>query len=289
MSSLVNFLKLIKFSHTLFALPFALASFVLALGFEGARIKSNFDIVMLLWVVAAMVGMRSAAMSFNRLMDADIDAKNPRTQNREIPSGVIAKSTVVFYLIIFSALFFIAAWQINPLALKLSPIPYAICLFYTYCKRFTSLCHLVLGVALGLSPLGAWVAVREEIHEIPLLMGIAVMLWTAGFDILYACMDAEFDMKQGLHSIPSKLGIKNALTLAKALHFLMIAVWALMIQRHHYSWPLWAAWGIILILVVLQHALVKIDNLKRMNLVFFKLNVAISLIILVGSLLEVSV
>ena len=201
---IVTFGRMIKFSHSVFAMPFALAAFFLAVGRDG------FDGQKLLWIIVAMVGARSAAMGFNRWLDADIDALNPRTANRELPTGALSKSQVLAFVLVSVAAFVGAAWQLNPLCFALSPIALVIVCGYSFTKRFTMLSHFVLGLSLAIAPVGAWLAVRGQFDLTPVLIGIAVLLWVGGFDILYSCQDVEFDHKLALHSIPVRFGIPRA-------------------------------------------------------------------------------
>ena len=203
--SLKTTLEMIKIEHTLFALPFALLGAVLAArGLPSGRV--------LFWILIAMVGARSAAMAFNRLVDRDFDAANPRTSMRAIPAGLLSVQFVALFTLVSAALFFLATAQLNKLTLLLSPIALGSVLFYSYTKRFSALCHLVLGWCLSIAPTGAWIAVRGTLDSpVPLLLSLAVLLWTAGFDIIYACQDREFDVRQGLRSIPQTLGVARAL------------------------------------------------------------------------------
>ncbi len=276
-----DLLRLVRFSHTLFALPFALAGYVLATQ------QSGFTPQTLLWVLVAMVGMRTAAMSFNRWCDADIDGCNPRTADREIPAGRVSRSLALSYTVLFSLVFFLAAWQLNSLTLKLAPVAWVVCLGYSICKRFTSWGHLVLGLALGLSPVGAWVAVTGTLEATPLWMGAVVLLWTAGFDILYSTMDREFDVAAGLNSVPVAFGERGALWIARGLHVAMLGAWAGLATQGDFGWPLWGAGALAAILVVAEHVLVDPQDLGRMNLVFFKLNVVVSGVMLLACLVEV--
>jgi 4-hydroxybenzoate polyprenyltransferase len=213
-SNLGTTLEMIKIEHTLFALPFAFLGAVLAA--QGIPSWSH-----ILWITLAMMGARSTAMAFNRIVDREFDAKNPRTKSRAIPAGILSLNFVKFFTFVSTLLFFISAAMLNQLTLILSPVALASLLFYSYTKRFTSLSHLVLGWCLSIAPTGAWIAVRGSIDSsIPLILSFIVMLWTAGFDILYACQDYEFDRKQGLHSIPAKLGISNALWVSRLLHII---------------------------------------------------------------------
>lgn len=268
-------LEMIKFEHTLFALPFAFLGAVLA----AKGLPSWWQ---LLWITVAMVGARSAAMSFNRIVDARIDAANPRTQTRAIPAGTLSKSFVWVFFLVSVALFFLAAWRLNRLTLFLSPIALASILLYSYTKRFTTFSHLFLGWALSIAPTGAWIAVRGALDSpIPILLSLVVMMWTAGFDVLYACQDAEFDRKTGLHSIPQKFGIAGALRIARIFHgqaFIALIFLYLFAQVGTLGLV-----GVILTgaLLAYQHTLVRPNDLSRLNAAFFTTNAFVSVILLV--------
>ena len=268
-------LEMIKFEHTLFALPFALLGAVLAArGWPSGR--------QMLWIVVAMVGARSAAMAFNRLADRRIDAMNPRTRTRAIPAGLLSVRFTVIFTVASAALFFLAAAMLNPLTLILSPVALGSVLFYSYTKRFTAFSHVVLGWCLSIAPTGAWIAVRGAIDSpTPLLLSLAVMLWTAGFDIIYACQDRDFDVQAGLHSIPGKFGIARALWISRGFHFIMFLVllWIFRLTGLH-----WIGLAGILVtagLLVYQHRLVRADDLSRLNVAFFTTNAYVSVIIFV--------
>ena len=262
----LTFGRMIKFSHSIFAMPFALAAFALA-----TRIK-GFDPATLLWVVVAMVGARSAAMGFNRLIDADVDARNPRTAGREVPAGLISKTQVAVLIAISAAALVVAAWRLNPLCLALSPAALAIVLGYSYTKRFTMLSHLVLGLALAIAPVGAWIAVRGRFDLTPIPIGLAVLFWVAGFDILYSCQDVDFDRANALHSIPSRLGIPRALGLARAAHVLAILCLLAVTLVEPLHWSYVVGLALIVILFVYEHSLVRADDLSRIDAAFFTVN-----------------
>ncbi|MEP7342668.1 MAG: UbiA-like polyprenyltransferase [Acidobacteriota bacterium] len=273
--SLKTTLEMIKIEHTLFALPFAFLGAVLAAnGLPTGR--------QIFWIVVAMVGARSAAMAFNRLVDRRFDAANPRTATRAIPAGLLSVQFVAFFTIVSAALFFLAAAMLNRLTLLLSPVALFSVLFYSYTKRFTSLSHLALGWALSIAPTGAWIAVRGAIDSpVPLLLSLAVMLWTTGFDIIYACQDREFDAKTGLNSIPQRVGIARALWISRGLHAAMFAalVWVYFLTGLHWIGLL----GIAATagLLVYQHRLVRADDLSRLNMAFFNTNAYVSVILFV--------
>ncbi len=275
-----NYLELVKFSHTIFALPFALAAMIVAAhGWPEARI--------FVWIVVAMVGARTAAMGFNRIVDRQIDARNPRTANRELPAGKVSLQGAIGLVIVASITFFVAAWQINPLALLLSPLTLFALFFYSFCKRFTSLSHFVLGLCLGIAPVGAWVAVTGKIEIAPCVLCAAVIAWVAGFDMIYATMDVEFDRQTGLNSMVTKIGISRALNFARFLHVaflgLLIAFGALAGLGALY----YGAVALIGGFIIYEHALVKPNDLRRVNAAFFTMNGAISVFFLVAIAISV--
>ncbi|MGE0103747.1 MAG: UbiA-like polyprenyltransferase [Blastocatellales bacterium] len=273
--SLRTTFEMIKIEHTLFALPFALLGAVLAAdGMPGMR--------QIFWILVAMVGARSAAMAFNRLVDMKFDALNPRTSTRALPAGLLSREFVTLFVIASAALFFLAAAMLNRLTLLLSPVALLSVLIYSYTKRFTSLSHLVLGWCLSIAPTGAWIAVRGSIDSpVPLLLSLAVMLWTAGFDIIYACQDRDFDASNGLHSIPQRFGIARALWISRALHagMFLILVWIYALTGLHWIGLL----GILATaaLLIHQHRLVRADDLSKLNAAFFTTNAWVSVILFV--------
>jgi 4-hydroxybenzoate polyprenyltransferase len=258
--------RMIRFSHSVFAMPFALASFALAA--RGAEVPWSH----LAWIVAAMVGARSAAMGFNRLADQHIDARNPRTASRELPRGALSRAEVWAFVFASLALFGFAAWRLNPLCLALAPVAMAVILGYSYTKRFTSLSHLVLGLALAIAPVGAWIAVRGRFDPAPVALAVAVLAWVAGFDIIYACQDVAFDRAEGLHSLPARLGVAGALRVSRALHVVAVAALAAVypLARVH---PVYLA-GVVLVALLLayEHSLVHADDLRRVDAAFFAVN-----------------
>ena len=265
-------LEMIKIEHTLFALPFAFLGAVAA----ARGIPSVWTIF---WIVVAMVGARSAAMAFNRLVDRKYDAENPRTATRALPAGLVSVGYVRAFTIASIALFVLAAAMLNSLALALSPIALASVLGYSYTKRFTPLAHLALGWALSIAPAGAWVAVRGDLTLEPVLLSAAVMLWTAGFDILYACQDADFDRLAGLFSIPSRFGVSNALWIARGLHVLMFAALVWFYTLTNSGWLGMAGIAGTAGLLVYQHAIVRADDLSRLDAAFFTTNAFVSVIL----------
>ena len=262
-----KYLSLIKFSHTIFAMPFALIGFFLAT-------KSyEFEWITLFYVVLCMVFARSAAMAFNRYIDRDIDKANERTSKiREIPNGTITANNALLFVIVNSLLFIGITYLINPLCLALSPIALLVILGYSYTKRFTALCHLVLGLGLALAPIGAYLAVSGEFSIIPILFSFVVLFWVSGFDIIYSLQDEEFDKTQNLHSIPVLLGKKNALSLAKFLHFVTIILLSQIGNYPEFGKLYWIGFSIFSALLIYQHTLVKHNDLSKVNLAFFTTN-----------------
>lgn len=264
---------MIKFEHTLFALPFAFLGAILAA--NGLPTAGQ-----ILWITLAMVGARSAAMTFNRIADRRIDAENPRTANRELPSGKLSVNFAWMFLAASVALFLFAAYSLNWLALALSPVALLSILGYSYAKRYTAFSHLLLGWALAISPTAAWIAVRGTIDsEIPLLLSLVVLMWTAGFDVMYACQDYEFDKKTGLRSIPARFGIKNSLWIARLFHAQAFIV--LLLLYFVTGLGFLALTGVLAVgaLLVYQHTLVKPTDLSRMNAAFFTTNAFVSIIL----------
>ena len=258
---------MIKFEHTLFALPFAFLGMMLAAeGWPAWRTVG--------WIVVAMVGARSAAMGFNRLADRHIDAENPRTADRALPAGQVSPVFVAGFVAVSAGLLVLATWRLNPLALKLSPLALFVVLGYSYTKRFTSWSHLVLGLSLAGAPLGAWIGVRGDVQSAPFVLGGAVLLWVAGFDILYSLQDLEFDRQRGLHSAPVRLGETGALVLSAGLHVAVLALLALL----PFAYPpgLGLGWGVgvagCAALLGWQHWIVRPDDLSRLDAAFFQAN-----------------
>lgn len=267
-TAMKNYLSLIKFSHTIFALPFALIGFFLAVSYH----NYSFNWTTFLLVLLCMVFARNAAMAFNRYLDRKIDKENPRTAVREIPSGLISGRSALIFVIVNALLFILATYFINPLCFFLSPIALLIVLGYSYTKRFTSLCHFILGLGLSLAPIGAYLAVTATFHILPLFYSFAVLFWVSGFDIIYALQDEEFDKKNDLFSVPAALGKKQALLLSSTLHILSaVFIITAGIYASFGMWY-WMGAGIFLSLLVYQHSLVKPNDLSRVNLAFFTTN-----------------
>lgn len=274
------FLEMIKFSHTVFALPFALTGALLAAnGMPG--------IWQLLWIVLAMVGARTAAMGLNRLIDAEIDAQNPRTASRAIPAGMIGKGATLVFIVASLALLLVAAARLNPLCLKLAPLAVFFLVLYSYCKRFTALAHVVLGICLAAAPIGAWIAIRGTVEAPALILGGIVLFWVAGFDILYALQDLEFDRSAGLHSIPVALGVNGSLRAARLFHLAMLALLVGLLLLLHLGGFFVA--GIVAAAAMLgyEHWLLRDGDLTKMDAAFFNMNGYISVAILIFTAADV--
>ena len=268
-----KYLSLIKFSHTIFAMPFALIGFFLATE------SNEFKWITLIYVVLCMIFARSAAMAFNRYIDRNIDAANLRTaQAREIPNGSIKANSALIFVIINCLLFISTTYFINSLCFALSPIALLVILGYSYTKRFTALCHLILGLGLALAPIGSYLAVTGVFDVIPLLFSGAVLFWVSGFDIIYSLQDKDFDKEQKLHSIPVLIGTKNALNLSKTLHFLTFSLLSIAGSFGDFSLYYWIGFGIFTTLLIYQHILVKYNDLSKVNLAFFTTNGIASII-----------
>jgi len=269
MSNIKNYLSLIKFSHTIFAMPFALIGFFLGT----IHTNSNLKWGLLVLVILCMIFARSAAMAFNRYIDREIDKTNPRTsEKREIPNGTIKAKSAFFFVIINCLLFVLTSWFINKLCFYLSPIALAIILGYSYTKRFTALCHLILGLGLALAPLGAFLAVTAQFATLPIFFSLAVLFWVGGFDIIYSLQDESFDKKQNLHSIPVLIGKKKALYLAKVFHFITFFALIYPTTINDFGKFYWIGFSVFSVLLVYQHTLVKYNDLSKVNLAFFTTN-----------------
>ena len=269
-------LDMIKFEHSVFALPFALTGALLAFRESGFAVSEIWW--KLGWIVVAMVGARSAAMAFNRLVDAEIDARNPRTRLRQLPAGLLSRGFAWGFVVVSSAVFFLAAGQLNRLCLRLAPVALAILFFYSFTKRFTSFSHLVLGFSLGIAPAAAWIAVRGALDPRILWLTAAVTFWTAGFDLIYACQDYEFDCAEDLFSLPRVLGIRGALMMARALHVLMVFCLLALVYSLHLGAIALAGVGAVIALLIYEHSLVRADDLSRVNAAFFTMNGCVSVL-----------
>lgn len=276
------FLEMIKFSHTIFALPFAFTGAVLA-----ARGIPSF--YQTFWIVMAMVGARTTAMGLNRIIDAEIDAKNPRTQNRAIPAGLIKKGTVFLFVLLAAILMFYAAHCLNPLCLYLSPFILFFLVLYSYCKRFTALSHIILGICISFAPLGAWIAIQGKVGLPAVLLAASVVFWLAGFDTLYALQDLEFDREHGLHSIPVRLGVAGSLWIARIFHVVMLVLLAAL----QFSTGLGAFYligvSITAALIFYEHWILRNGDLKKLDIAFFNMNIYISITIFIFTLIDVTV
>ena len=267
-TAIARYLSLIKFSHTIFALPFAAIGFVLGL----QKVNFQFDPMTAIKVLLCMVFARSAAMSFNRWTDQHIDKLNPRTAVREIPSGIISSNSALAFTFINCILFVITTWFINPLCFYLSFLALAVVLGYSYTKRFTALCHLILGVGLSLAPIGSYLAVTGHFDWLPLLFSFAIICWVSGFDIIYALQDELFDRSNNLQSIPKEFGSKGAITIARNLH-IASSVFLLSAGFYaHLTYIYFIGWGVFTSLLIYQHTLVKANDLSKINLAFFTTN-----------------
>ncbi len=269
-------LEMIKFEHSVFALPFALTGALLAI--RDAQLTFSAVWPKMLWIIVAMVSARSAAMAFNRVVDADIDARNPRTKARHIPAGLLSKAFGWGFVAVSIGVFVFAARALNPLCLALAPVALGVVLLYSFTKRFTSMSHLVLGFALGIAPAAAWIAIRGELDLRILWLTAAVTFWTAGFDIIYSCQDFEFDSDAGLFSLPRRLGIGGALMVSRLLHIAMLACLAALVQSLHLGLLALAGIVVVAALLLYEHRLVKADDLSRVDAAFFTINGYVSVL-----------
>jgi 4-hydroxybenzoate polyprenyltransferase len=269
-------LEMIKFEHSVFALPFALTGAMLA--FREGHFTSRLFVGKLLWIVIAMVGARSAAMAFNRILDADIDARNPRTRKRHLPTGLLSTSFAWGFITVSALVFLLAARALNPLCLKLAPLALAVLFFYSFTKRFTAFSHLILGFSLGIAPAAAWIAVTGSLDPRILWLTAAVTFWTAGFDIIYSCQDYEFDRREGLFSLPRRLGIGGALWIARAFHMAMIGCLIALAATFRLGWLSLAGIAAIVLLLAYEHSLVKAGDLSRVDAAFFTVNGYVSVL-----------
>ncbi len=277
-----NYLSLVKFSHTIFALPFACIGFFLAIHTTGTPVNWKLFILML----CCMITARSAAMAFNRYLDRKIDILNPRTAMREIPAGVISPTAALLFTLLNAALFISVTYFINPLCFYLSPIALLVVLGYSYTKRFTALCHLILGLGLSLAPIGAYLVISGAFAVLPLLFSAVVLLWVSGFDIIYALQDEDFDRQQHLHSIPAWLGKANALTFSKVLHTVAACIVVYVGFYGHFSISYWIGSSIFIGMLIYQHLLVKPTDLSKVNLAFMTSNGIASVVFAIFFLLD---
>ena len=272
-------LEMIKFQHTIFALPFAFAGALLASrGFP--------DGVTSFWILAAMVGARTVAMGINRIVDMKFDAENPRTRDRALVRGDISRIEAWIMVAVAGAIYFLAAYNLTPLSFKLSPFFLAVICLYSYTKRFTALCHLFLGFAIGLAPVAGWIAVKNSIGLVPILLGTGVMFWIAGFDVLYACMDADFDRKRGLHSIPASLGKELAFKISSIFHTVAFTAFTATGIVAGLNWIYDLGIGVTFVLLILQRRVITPDDLSKMNIAFFRLNAIIAVVLFFATALS---
>jgi len=276
-SRVLTVLEMIKFEHSVFALPFALVGALLAARAGGRTWPTGPQI---LWIIVAMVGARSAAMTMNRIADLHYDGLNPRTQSRPLVTGQLSLTFAWVFTLISSAVLVLAASQLNRLALELSPVALAVLFLYSYTKRFTTWSHLVLGFCLGMSPAAAWIAIRGSLDWRMLILCAAVTIWVGGFDVLYACQDIEFDKQVGLYSVPRRFGISGALAIARGMHVLMVALLAWLAWSFQLAWPAWVGIAVVAALLAYEHSLVKPNDLSKINAAFFTVNGYISLLFL---------
>lgn len=307
-TTIKNYLSLVKFSHTIFALPFALIGFSVAIRYDtplylllekpfdwhingqviqGLNPPLKFYLQTFLLVIVCMITARSAAMAFNRYLDSHFDAKNPRTAIREIPAGIISKESALRFVIINCLVFITATFFINKICFFLSPVALFVVLFYSYTKRFTALCHLVLGVGLSLAPIGAYLAVTGQFALLPILFSFAVLFWVSGFDIIYALQDEDFDRSQQLHSIPAAIGKIKALRLSEVLHLLSAGFILFAGYYGQFGFWYWVGAGFFVCLLIYQHLLVKPNDLSKVNMAFFTTNGIASIVFAVFVLLDI--
>jgi 4-hydroxybenzoate polyprenyltransferase len=270
-------LEMIKFEHSVFALPFALTGALLA-----ARVSRHGwpTFRQVAWIVVAMVAARSAAMTINRIVDLRYDRENPRTSKRALATGELSVSFAWLFTIIAVGLFLVAAWLLNPLAFELAPVALAILFFYSFTKRFTNWSHLFLGFALGISPAAAWIAVTGRLDLRILILCAAVTLWVGGFDVLYACQDIDYDRRAGLFSVPKRFGIARALSIARTMHVGVVALLAWLAASFVLPWPAWLGVAVVAALLAYEHSLVRADDLSKLDAAFFAVNGYISLLFL---------
>jgi 4-hydroxybenzoate polyprenyltransferase len=270
-------LEMIKFEHSVFALPFALTGAILAARATHQPPHGWPSLPQIFWIVVAMVAARSAAMTVNRIVDLRYDRENPRTAQRALATGALSLSFAWLFTLAAVAIFVVAAWQLNPLALKLAPLALAILFFYSFTKRFTNWSHLFLGLALGVAPAAAWIAITGGLDPRMLILCAAVTLWVAGFDVLYACQDLDYDRRAGLFSIPKRFGIANALLIARALHLGAVAFLCWLAASFALPWPAWLGVAVAAALLAYEHSLVKANDLSKLDAAFFAMNGYISI------------
>jgi 4-hydroxybenzoate polyprenyltransferase len=273
-------LEMIKFEHSVFALPFALTGALLAARATHQPPTGWPTLRQFFWIVVAMVAARSAAMTMNRIVDLRYDKENPRTQQRALATGALSLSFARLFTIVAVAVFFLAAWQLNVLALRLAPLAIAVLFFYSFTKRFTNWSHLFLGFALGISPAAAWIAVTGGLDWRMLILCAAVTMWVGGFDVLYACQDIDYDQRAGLYSVPKRFGIANALLIARIMHLGVVVLLSCVAYSFALPWPAWAGLAVVAALLAYEHSLVKPGDLSKLDAAFFAVNGYISLLFL---------
>jgi 4-hydroxybenzoate polyprenyltransferase len=278
-NKIADYFRLVKFSHSVFALPFAFTAAIIAA--EGIPTLHQ-----IFWITVAMIGGRSGAMGMNRIIDRKIDSLNPRTRDRELPRGVIKTSEAFTFTLVAFGFLVLAAYMLNPLCFKLSPLVLLVLFTYSYTKRFTWLCHIVLGIALSLAPLGAWIAVRGTFEYDILPLSLAIMFWVAGFDTLYGLQDMDFDRKHNIYSIPSIFGIKTSLWIARIFHLITIGLLVSLVAIFHLSVIYLIGVAVAFALLLYEHLLVKPDDLSKLNMAFFNMNGYISITVFVFTLLN---
>lgn len=280
------FLEMIKFEHTIFALPFAFIGALLGAVETEGRLPSWAEIG---WILLAMFGARTAAMGLNRLIDRAIDKRNPRTENRALPAGLIRSGEVLLFIVISFVLLFYASYRLDPICVQLMPIAVFMLVIYSYTKRFTWLCHVVLGLTIGLAPLGGWVAVTGSFSLTAWLLYLSVVMWIAGFDIIYACQDYEFDRKEGLHSIPARFGVEGALRIARAFHIVTAAGFLALFWMTDLSWGYLVGTVAAACILMYEHWLVKPSDMSRVQTAFFTMNGTLSIVLFVFTLFDLVV
>ncbi|MBL0387363.1 UbiA family prenyltransferase [Tumebacillus sp. ITR2] len=286
MSKIRLFMKLIMFEHTIFALPYAYIGMVMA-SYYANHMWPGWGNVF--WVTLAMVGARSAAMGLNRVIDAAIDAKNPRTANREIPRGAIKMAEAWLFILLSFALLGVSAWMLNPLCFKLMPIAVFFLVLYPYCKRFTWACHLVLGIADALAPLGGWIAITGKFDTPALLLGGAVAVWIAAFDVIYACQDVEFDRANKIHSIPARFGIRNGLWISRFMHIATIVLFALVPLYVDLGALYWIGVGAVAGLLFFEHRIISPNDMSKIDIAFFTVNSYVASVAFVFTLGDIAI
>ena len=276
-SRLRTVLEMIKFEHSVFALPFALTGALLAARATHQPPNGWPSLRQFVWIVVAMVAARSAAMTMNRIADVRFDGENPRTRERALVTGALSLQFAWLFTILAVAVFFVAAWQLNSVALQLAPLAIAILFFYSFTKRFTNWSHVFLGLALGISPAAAWIAVTGSLDWRMLILCAAVTLWVGGFDVLYACQDVDFDLRAGLYSMPKRFGVAKALVISRVMHMAVVALLSWLAFSFALPWPAWAGIAVVAALLIYEHSLLRPGDLSKLDAAFFAMNGYISI------------